>query len=68
MNCDICQAPFQPTNKKHRHCHNNCTAKLYAARKKVRLQIKEALKLLKTPNEVKEFDNSLQQVLEGVLQ
>lgn len=63
MNCDICQAPFQPTNKNHRHCHNNCTAKLYAARKKVRLQIKEALKALRTPEQVNELNQSLSSVL-----
>jgi hypothetical protein len=63
MNCDICQAPFQPTNKKHRHCHNNCTAKLYAARKKVRLQIKEALKALRTPEQVNELNQSLSSLL-----
>ena len=63
MNCDICQATFQPTNKKHRHCHNNCTAKLYAARKKVRLKIKEALKALRTPEQVNELNQSLSSLL-----
>lgn len=59
MNCEICSALFEPTNKNHRHCSNNCSVILYSARKKVRLQIKEALKALKTPEQVKEFQLAL---------
>lgn len=56
MNCEICNALFEPTNKNHRHCGNNCSVSLYSARKKVRLSIKDALKALKTPEEVKQFN------------
>lgn len=63
MNCEICGTCFEATNKNHRHCHNNCTAKLYAARKKVRLQIKEALKALRTPEQVNELNQSLSSLL-----
>lgn len=59
MNCEICGTRFEPTNKNHRHCGNNCSVHLYAARQKVRLQIKAALKTLKTPEQVDEFRLSL---------
>jgi predicted nucleic acid-binding Zn ribbon protein len=65
MNCVICSTPFEPTNKKHQHCGNSCSVALYAARKKVRLSIKAALKALKTPEEVNQFNQTLEQLLEG---
>lgn len=68
MNCIICKTPFQPTNRKHQHCGNICSVSLYVARRKVRLKIKETLKALKTPEEVSEFNKSLDQLLEGAAQ
>lgn len=68
MNCVICNTPFEPTNKKHQHCGNNCSVSLYAARKKVRQSIKAALKALKTPEEVNQFNLSLTSLLEGTSQ
>ena len=64
-NCTICNGPFEPTNQKHKHCGNSCTVSLYAARKKVRLAIKAALKALKTPEDVNAFNQSLAPLLEG---
>lgn len=65
MNCEICGTSFEATNKNHRHCGNNCSVSLYSARLKVRLSIKAALKTLKTPEEVKQFNYSLEQLLQG---
>lgn len=64
-NCTICNASFEPTNKNHQHCGNACSVNLYAARKKVRLAIKAALKALKTPADVHAFNQSLALLLEG---
>lgn len=66
--CLVCNKSFDPTDKRHKYCSNLCVVKVYSLRKKVRLQINAALKLLKTPDDIKDFDNSLQDVLEGVLQ
>ncbi len=66
--CIVCNKEFTPTNANHRACGNPCVVKVYSSRKKVRLQINAALKLLKTPDDIKDFDKSLQDVLEGVLQ
>lgn len=63
--CIICNTPYSPTNKKHKHCGNNCTVSLYTARQKVRLAIKAALKELKTPGEVYAFNQSLIPLIEG---
>lgn len=68
INCLVCNADFQSTDKRHGYCSNLCVVKVYSLRKKARLQINAALKLLKTPDDIKDFDNSLQYVLEGVLQ
>lgn len=65
MNCEICGTCFEATNKNHRHCGNNCSVSLYSARKKIRLSIKAALKALKTPEEVNQFSQTLEQLLEG---
>lgn len=66
--CLTCNADFEPTNANHKYCSNLCVVKVYSLRKRVRLQINTALKLLKTPADIKDFDNSLQEVLEGVVQ
>lgn len=68
MNCEICGTCFEATNKNHRHCGNNCSVSLYSARKKVRQSIKAALKALKTPEEVYQFNLSLTSLLEGTSQ
>jgi len=68
MNCEICGTCFEATNKNHRHCGNNCSVSLYSARKKVRQSIKAALKALKTPEEVNQFNLSLTSLLEGTSQ
>ncbi|MFJ7316549.1 hypothetical protein ACIQVE_28185 [Pseudomonas sp. NPDC098747] len=65
MNCEICGTCFEATNKNHRHCGNNCSVSLYSARRKVRLSIKAALKALKTPEKVNQFNQALEQLLEG---
>lgn len=66
--CLVCNKSFYPTDKRHIYCSNLCVVKVYSLRKKVRLQINAALKLLKTPADIKDFDNSLQDSLEGFAQ
>ncbi|WP_156408319.1 hypothetical protein [Pseudomonas sp. Root9] len=68
MNCEICGTSFEATNKNHRHCGNNCSVSLYSARKKVRVSIKAALKTLKTPEDVNNFNLSLSTIIEEVAQ
>lgn len=63
--CLVCNADFEPTNANHKYCSNLCVVRIYGLRKKVRTQINAALKSLKTPADIKEFDSSLQHVLEG---
>ncbi len=66
-NCLVCNKSFEPTDKRHKYCSNLCVVKVYSLRKRVRIQINAALKLLKTPAAITEFDNALQDVLEGAV-
>ncbi len=62
--CIVCNKEFTPTNANHKYCSNLCVVRVYGLRKKVRAQINETLKSLKTPDALKTFDASLQDVLE----
>lgn len=68
MLCIVCNKDFTPTDPRHKACGNACVHRIYVLRRKVRGKINAALKLLKTPADIKDFDNSLQDVLEGVAQ
>lgn len=63
--CQVCQRDFEPSHNGNFMCSNTCAVRLFAARQKVRLSIKAALKALKTPEEVKQFNHSLDQLLQG---
>lgn len=62
--CLFCNADFEPTNANHKYCSNLCVVRIYGLRKKVREQINATLKTLRTPDALKTFDASLQDVLE----
>lgn len=63
--CQVCQCDFEPSHNGNFLCSNTCAVRLFAARQKVRLSIKAVLKTLKTPEEVKQFNYSLDQLLQG---
>lgn len=63
--CQVCQCDFEPSHNGNFLCSNTCAVRLFAARQKVRLSIKAALKALKTPEQVNQFNQSLDQLLEG---
>lgn len=62
--CLVCNAEFEPTNANHKYCSNLCVVRIYGLRKKVRAQINATLKTMRTPDALKAFDASLQEVLE----
>lgn len=62
--CLVCNADFEPTDKRHKYCSNLCVVRIYGLRRKVREQINATLKTMKTPDAIKTFDASLQEVLE----
>lgn len=62
--CLVCDTDFEPTNANHKYCSNLCVVRIYILRKKVRGQINATLKTLKTPDALKTFDASLQDVLD----
>jgi hypothetical protein len=62
--CLVCNADFEPTNANHKYCSNLCVVRIYGLRKKVKEQINATLKTLRTPDALKTFDTSLQDVLE----
>ncbi|MGF6332195.1 hypothetical protein ABH909_005073 [Pseudomonas sp. BS3782 TE3695] len=63
--CQVCQRDFEASHNGNFLCSNTCAVRLFAARQKVRISIKAALKTLKTPEEVKQFNYSLDQLLQG---
>ncbi len=62
--CQVCQRDFEPSHNGNFMCSNTCSVRLFAARQKVRLSIKAALKVLKTPEEVKQFNQSLELLIQ----
>lgn len=65
-NCIVCNKEFTPTDARHKACGNTCVVRVYALRRKVREQINAVLKTMKTPDALKTFDASLQDVLEAL--
>ncbi len=66
--CQVCQCDFEPSHNGNFLCSNTCAVRLFAARQKVRLSIKAALKALKTPEDVNNFNLSLTTIIEKVAQ
>lgn len=66
--CQVCQRDFEPSHNGNFLCSNTCAVRLFAARQKVRLSIKVALKALKTPEDVNNFNLSLTTIIEKVAQ
>lgn len=63
--CQVCQRDFEPSHNGNFMCSNTCSVRLFSARQKVRLSIKAALKALKNPEEVKQFNQSLELLIQG---
>ncbi|WP_348750301.1 hypothetical protein [Pseudomonas rhodesiae] len=66
--CQVCQRNFEPSHNGNFLCSNTCAVRLFTARQKVRLSIKAALKALKTPEDVNNFNLSLTTIIEKVAQ
>lgn len=63
--CQVCQCDFEPSHNGNFLCSNTCAVRLFAARQKVRLSIKAALKSLRSPEEVQAFNQILAPLLKG---